>query len=193
MVQWENPELAANATWTVTLVVAAPLTTTANLVENATYSARSDEVTAVFGPTVQTTITPWAHALALHKAASASEIDAGDALTYTLTVTHEHPGLPTTNVVLTDVLPAHTTLITATMPFTQDGDMIYWHAPIMAAGEIWQVQLVVNTAVSNTVYVVSNEHYGVRSHEVTTTVIGPPVITFVGIPFKLYIPIIMNP
>ncbi len=191
--QWENPELAADATWEVTLVVAAPLTTTANLVENATYSARSDEVTAVFGPPVQTTITPLAHALALHKAASAAEINAGDTLTYTLTVTHEHPVSPTTNVVLTDVLPAHTTLLTATMPFTQDGDIIYWHAPTLAAGEVWQVELVVSTVISTEVYIVTNAAYGVRSDEVATVVTGPPVITFVGTPFKLYLPIILKP
>ncbi|MCL4266822.1 MAG: S8 family serine peptidase [Anaerolineae bacterium] len=192
-VQWENPELAANATWTVTLVVAAPLTTTANLVENAVYSVRSDEVTAVFGLPVQTTVTPLAHALALHKAASAAEINAGDILTYTLTVTHEHPVSPTTNVVLTDVLPAHTTLITASVPFTQDGDIIYWHTPILAAGGVWQVQLVVSAGISDTLYVIENVEYGVRSDEVTAVVTGPPVITFVGTPFKLYLPIVIKP
>lgn len=192
-VQWETPELAADTSWEVTLVVAAPLSTTANLVENAEYSVRSDEVTAVFGSPVQTTITPLAHALALHKAASAAEINSGDTLTYTLTVTHENPVWPTHNVVLTDVLPAHTTLITASVPFTQDGDIIYWHTPMLAAGGVWQVQLVVSTDISTTVYVIENADYGVRSDEVTAVVTGPPVITFVGVPFKIYLPIILKP
>ncbi|MBX3059767.1 MAG: S8 family serine peptidase [Anaerolineae bacterium] len=192
-VQWETAELAADTSWEVTLVVAAPLSTTANLVENAEYSVRSDEVTAVSGPPVQTTITPLAHALALHKAASAAEINGGDTLTYTLTVTHENPVWPTTNVVLTDVLPANTTFITATLPFTMDGDIIYWHTPSLEAGGVWQVQLVVSADISDTVYTIENADYGVRSDEVTTVVTGPPVITFVGTPFRLYLPIILKP
>lgn len=189
--QWETPELAANATWTVTLVVAAPLTTTANLVENAIYSVRSDETTAVFGTPVQTTIQS-AHALSLYKAASAAELMAGDTLTYTLTITHDHPSVATTNVVLSDVLPAYTTLITATMPFTADGDIVYWHTPTLAAGGVWQVQLVVSTVLSDTTYAILNSDYGVRSDEVTVVVTGPPVLTFVGTPFRIYLPVILN-
>ncbi|NJN54850.1 MAG: DUF11 domain-containing protein [Anaerolineae bacterium] len=119
-------------------------------------------------------------------------MNGGESLTYTLTVTNEHPSLSTSNVVLTDVLPLHTDLITATLPFTQDGRIISWHAPTLAAGGSWQVQLTVSTVMSSTVYVVSNSEYGVRSDEVTTAVTGPPVVTFVGIPFRLYLPIILK-
>ncbi len=192
-ITWHTPSLAADGMWQVELLVSTEFSTTAYVVNNVAYGVQSDDVTAVVGLPVSTTVQPVFHSLSLHKAASAAEINAGDTLTYTLTVTHEHPALSTTNVVLTDVLPAHTSLITATAPFTQDGDIIYWHAPSLAADEVWQVQVIVSTDISTTVYTVENTDYGVRSDEVTTVVTGPPVFTFVGTPFRLYLPIILKP
>lgn len=191
-VRWETPLLAAGAAWQVQLVVATPLTTTAPYVANEAYSVLSDEVTAVAGDPVQTPITPLAHSLALSKSASSNQVIPGDWLTYTLTVTHTHPALPTTNVVLTDVLPTGSALITATLPFTLDGSTVYWHAPLLAPGAVWQVQLVVGVAADPTVYTLINAAYGVRSDEVTAVVTGPPVITFVGTPYRIYLPVISN-
>jgi uncharacterized repeat protein (TIGR01451 family) len=188
-VRWETPTLGISATWQVNLVVATPLTATASYLENGMYSVLSDEVTAVPGTPIQTPIIPFTHSLNLQKTASASEIMAGDWLTYTLTITHAHPAISTTNVVLTDVLPAHATLITATLPFTMDGNTVYWHTPSLAADSIWNVQLVVSSALSNTTYALINDDYGVRSDEVTAVVTGPPVITFVGTPYRIYLPV----
>jgi uncharacterized repeat protein (TIGR01451 family) len=190
-IQWQTPSLAANATWQVNLVVAIPLTTTASIVENATYGVASDEVTAVPGTPIQTPITPIPHSLSLQKTASASEVMAGDWLTYTLTVSHAHPALSTTNVVLTDVIPTNSSFVTATLPFTLDGNTVQWLAPTLAPGGIWNVQLVVSSTITNTPFALINEHYGVRSDEVTAVVTGPPVITFAD-PFKLYLPFISN-
>ncbi len=191
-VRWETPILHANDSWEVMLVVSTPLSITNDYLENAMYSVFSDEVTAVPGTPVQTPIQAVAHSLALQKSVSALNVNAGDTLTYTFTISHFHPALATSNVVLSDVLPANTTLITATLPFTLDGATIYWQRSTLEAAGTWTVQLVVSTMLTNTTYAVINAEYGVRSDEVTAVVTGPPVTTFVGPAYKLYLPAIIR-
>ena len=56
IVSWTVPSLGSSETWQVQLVVEVPLTPTMTTVENLLYAVRSDEVTAVFGEPVTTSI-----------------------------------------------------------------------------------------------------------------------------------------
>ena len=115
------------------------------------------------------------HTIGMEKTASATSVMVGDVLTYTLAVSHSHPTDPTYNVIITDVIPAGTTLVTATLPFTQVGDEIRWDLNELAANDTWAVQLVVQVTGEAGAQVI-NSDYGVRSDEVAF-VGGPPVST----------------
>jgi uncharacterized repeat protein (TIGR01451 family) len=115
------------------------------------------------------------HTWTLQKSALESAVTPGGALHYALSVTHQHPGLPTSNVILTDTLPAGTTLISATLPYTLNGDVVRWDFASMAAGETRTVQLAVQAPDAPGGSVV-NEAYGVVSDE-AAAVAGEPVST----------------
>ena len=139
-------------------------------------------------------IDAWSPALALTKTTPVTSVTQGDYLTYTLTVTNIHYLNQTTNVVLTDAIPAGTTYINATRPFTLDQGMVSWYTPTLAAGAAWEVKLVVQVTLSPTgtvpravaplaalgdqrgaaeIDAIVNAHYGVRSDETATS--GRPV------------------
>lgn len=130
------------------------------------------------------------HTLSVMKTATPSQITPGDRITYTLTVSHFHPLTNTQQVVVSDTLPAGTTLITATTPFTQSGATLTWPLGALAADASRAVSLTVQTAPTQTDNVV-NESYGVRSAEVTA-VSGPPVTTIIT-PHKNFLSLIAHP
>jgi len=102
--------------------------------------------------------------------------DPGQVLTYTLQVTYTHPLSPTYNVVISDVLPAETSFITATLPYTLTGNTVVWTIPALNPGQSQSVSLVVRVAdsASSTIY---NQDYSTYSQEVAP-VYGPPVPIF---------------
>ena len=112
---------------------------------------------------------------ALTKSASAETVFPGEVFTYTITLTNSSPAFSATNVVLTDTLPANTTFITATQPYTLSGDMLTWTAPSLLPGGVLTVQLAMRVPVVFTGSVV-NENYGFQSDEVSA-VAGLPVVT----------------
>ena len=172
VVSWSWPSLAANQVVSVALVVevATPQTIT-----NSVYGAQSDEASWVSGAAVETAVLSSDHTLSVAKSAPAEAL-VGQPITYTLVLSHAHaPGQPTHNVWLTDTLPADTNLITATLPHTLTGEVVSWYWPSLAAGESITVQLVLSSAVSQTVV---NEVYGAVSDE-ATAVAGSPVTTVV--------------
>ena len=69
----------------------------------------------------------------------------GEPITYTLTVTHKDPSLPTTNVVISDVIPAQTYFLRATGIYTKTGDILNWTFPQLGPNESQSVQLVVKS------------------------------------------------
>ncbi len=69
--------------------------------------------------------------------------DPGQVITYTLQVTYTHPLSPTYNVVISDVLPAETSFITATLPYTLAGNTVVWTIPALNPGQSQTVDLVV--------------------------------------------------
>lgn len=97
-------------------------------------------------------------------------------ITYTLTVTNNLLNIPTTNLIVTDTLPAHTNLVSATLPYTIADDVIKWTFDSIPAGEAHSIKLVVEPD-ANVAKEIVNEYYGVRSIEMTQTITGPPVTT----------------
>ncbi len=128
-------------------------------------------------------------ALALDKQAAAS-VAPGDQLTYTLSVNQTTPGALAAQLVLTDTLPVGVTFITATLPFTQTGDIIIWERASLPAGEVWQAQLVVEIPLETTAVSVDNVAYGVKAEGITA-VSGPPVSVPIRPFYRLYFPFFM--
>jgi serine protease AprX len=129
-------------------------------------------------------------ALSLDKQASAKTIWPGETLTYTLVVSQITPALTAHHLILSDTLPAGTTFITATLPFTQTGEIIEWGRPTLAAGEVWQAQLVVAVPWETTAVSVDNIIYGVKAEGITA-VSGPPVSTPIHLLYRLYFPFLV--
>lgn len=186
-VTWNSPSLGANASWDVSLVVSIPVSSTMPSVTNADYAARSDEVETTAGPPVETTVLPLDHHLQVTGAVSDAAIRAGDPLTYTFTVSHTHPGLSTTNVILTNTLPANVTFITATHPFTFDGQTVRWETPSLLPVDSWQVTLVVGTVPTHTTTAVTNSLYAVSSDDVALTMGTEPLTTTLWPSHQLYL------
>jgi serine protease AprX len=115
------------------------------------------------------------HHLSLNKTASAATILPAEPLTYTLTITHTHATSQTTNVVLTDTLPAGAAFLGATQPYSQTGDVIEWDFPSLGLNESASVTLTVRTPPTYT-GTITNAIYGVRSDDVSA-VTGDPIVT----------------
>jgi uncharacterized repeat protein (TIGR01451 family) len=131
------------------------------------------------------------HALELSKSASSDQIDPGQTLTYTLSLTHEHSISPTLEVVLTDTLPLGTSFVSASQPYTLTGNVVRWDFDNLQAGETVQVELVVRMADDWRSWLV-NEHYAAWSDQVTEPVLGLPVYTWVGARYTCTLPIMVK-
>jgi uncharacterized repeat protein (TIGR01451 family) len=119
-------------------------------------------------------------------------------LTYTLTLSQtgslppaglNRAPLDVTNLILTDTLPVGVDFITATLPFTQDGEIIIWNRDNLAIGDVWEVQLVVQIPLNTTNTAVLNETYGAQG-DGGTAVAGRTVSTLITPWFQLYLPAI---
>lgn len=122
------------------------------------------------------------HALLLSKNTAQAEIAPGQAITYTLSLTHAHLQDPTTGVVISDTLPAGTSFVSASPPYALLGDVVRWDFASLDAGETVQVELVVGTALTSTGMII-NESYSARSQDVAP-VFGDPVETTL-VPYTL--------
>lgn len=196
MVTWRWATLAPSETVAVQLVVSPTAVTT---ITNALYGAQDGTVT-VQGQAVNTAVftttpplppppPPISHTLTLHKSAPTS-LMADSWLTYTLVLTHQHPTSPTTNVVLTDTLPLSTTLIHATTPYTQQGDIISWQWETLAPTQTVSVTLTVQPDFAPRPRTLRNALYGASSDQ-AALVTGPPVLTIVN-PYLYYLPLLVD-
>jgi uncharacterized repeat protein (TIGR01451 family) len=114
------------------------------------------------------------HPFLLSKTSSAAQIEAGVLLTYTLEITGNNLSAPFHHVVLTDTLPAHTTLITATLPHTFDGTTIRWEFPALEANASLSADLVVQVSPEAT-GTIDNTTYAVASADSAYAVHGAPL------------------
>ena len=189
-VHWPTDSLAAGAGWQVELVVQVELTATGTIT-NDDYLVRSLELPdGVTGNPVTTQLL--AHALTLEKETAVITATLGDLITYTLTAHNPHATTALTGLVLTDSLPADTTFITATLPFTPTATGVQWTRPILGAGETWTVTLVVQVDPNTTGTIVENNAYAVHSNEIAA-VTGPPVTTIIvqSTSTTLYLPFVI--
>jgi uncharacterized repeat protein (TIGR01451 family) len=67
----------------------------------------------------------------------------GEPLTYTLVLTNSSLAATIHQVQVTNTMPSAVQFITATMPYTQDGDTINWSWATLTAGQSQTVTLVV--------------------------------------------------
>lgn len=117
------------------------------------------------------------HHIDLYKSASAPKVEPGELVTYTLTITHVVGISPTTNIVLTDTIPAGSTFITATLPYSRNADTLRWDFPTLDPGGAVSVQLVVR-ADNNSTGTLTNSDYAVHSDQVAL-IRGEPVTTLI--------------
>ncbi len=182
VVTWDVGALAAGESRTLALVVR-PAANPGGQIVNAFYGAHSTEVTqTIGGPPVVTRILDQ---LSLAKQAAA-QVGVGEWLTYTLTITNNHTNQPSGPLVLTDTLPAHTTFITATLPYTTSGDVITWLLPSLAPGQVQTVTLTVLAPATGGLLV--NDTYALRTADFSFQVIGEPVYTWVL--WRTYLPLL---
>jgi serine protease AprX len=114
--------------------------------------------------------------LEISKTVSDQLYDPGQILTYTLKVKYFYGSEPTNHVLITDVIPADTTFITATLPHTQTGTSIQWITPTLEPGHSWEVNLVVQVPPSASAPII-NQFYSASSDEFPT-VYGPPIVSY---------------
>ncbi|MCA9972820.1 MAG: S8 family serine peptidase [Anaerolineales bacterium] len=187
-VSWARAALAPAETWQVQLVVRVDDTAAADIVNDG-HTVHSADVAPVAGAPVTTTLVPLA--LTLSKTAPAL-VEAGAALTYTLAVHNPHPWAAQHGLLLSDTLPAHTSLLTATQPFQVVGDAVQWPLAELPAGVTWTVTLLVQVSPTAT-GTITNAVYGVRS-AAGTVVGGTAVYTVVLLPDQpgamLYLPLL---
>jgi uncharacterized repeat protein (TIGR01451 family) len=116
------------------------------------------------------------HRLSIQKNTSAYYVEPGGFISYTLTISHTHILSPTYSVVLTDVIPVGTALITATTPFSSDDRVVRWDFPSLGLKDTRLVSLTLQTSVTamgslvNQAFVSSAEVPIAASLPVTTTV-----------------------
>jgi uncharacterized repeat protein (TIGR01451 family) len=127
------------------------------------------------------------HHLQVTKTASAVILP-GETLTYTLIVSHHHPIDLTTNLVLTDTLPANTSLLEATSPFTLDGNLLTWQLNQLPNHGEWTVSLTVQLSPAVEAWI-ENLEYGVTSDQVPQPAAVPPVRTFLA-HYQVFLPLL---
>jgi uncharacterized repeat protein (TIGR01451 family) len=126
------------------------------------------------------------HSLSLDKTASATWVQPGETLTYTLSLTHLHLADVAMNAVLTDTLPAGTTFITATGMHTFDGTLIRWAFASLAPSQTVSVTLTVQAPPAPGV--ITNDAYSARIDQIAAPVSGDPVTTEVRL--ALFLPFV---
>jgi uncharacterized repeat protein (TIGR01451 family) len=107
---------------------------------------------------------PFDHRLQLVKTADPASIKPGGIITYTLTVSNPLLADVAYGLVLTDTLPAETSLLSASQPYTLTARTISWERTELTPGAAWTVHLTIQAAGLPGSLVV-NSDYGVQNQE----------------------------
>ncbi len=146
------------------------------LITNDPYGVRCTEVPApTWGAAVTTLVV--APSLSISKVDQPDPLAPGGVLTYTLTIIN-NGGAIANNVVITDVVPADTSFVSASDGGTESGGIVTWNVPNLSSGASLNRTLAV--AVSGAVpsgQIITNALYGVRCTQVPTPTWGPAVTT----------------
>lgn len=97
----------------------------------------------------------------------------GQVFTYTFSVSRSNPEYILHSIIITDVLPAQTTFINATFPYTLTGDTVVWSIPEWPVNQPLSVALTVQVN-ADAAGAIINQVYLADSAE-TEPAIGPPV------------------
>lgn len=184
-VVWNLGALAAGASGTVSFVVQVntPLPDGTSI-NNLAYSIDCNEQPPVTGPPVAVTVSS-APALGISKTASPDPVLAGGQITYVLTYTNTGSD-QATNLVVQDIVPAHTTFVSADNGGTESGGMVTWNPGTLAVGASGTVSFVVQvdaplpdgTTIVNGSYIVRSDEVGPEpGPPVTVTVDSAPVLS----------------
>jgi uncharacterized repeat protein (TIGR01451 family) len=126
------------------------------------------------------------HQLTLQKEAHSDYYLPGHSIGFSIQVTHSHPLTVTNNLVITDVIPANTTFITATLPYTRSGDLIRWELDSLDQQAAFEIYVQPPPGYSGTI---TNDDYGVQSDEVPL-ILGTPV-QVTKAPYSHLLPLIL--
>jgi serine protease AprX len=111
----------------------------------------------------------------------------GSTITYTIQVTNTSPLSQVTSLVISETIPLSTTLMNATLPHMQVGDLIHWDFPSLAVGSGISVTLVVQVD-QNATEPIINPAFIVDSKEVGPLQ-GPPLYLYY-LAHYIYFPLI---
>jgi uncharacterized repeat protein (TIGR01451 family) len=123
--------------------------------------------------------------LELNKTASSVTVNPGELLTYTLSVTNTQIALPATGILLTDTIPANTSFVSASGPYTLNGSLVEWSFASLPGGASASVELVVHAGTEDC-SPIKNAGYRVSSDQIPQPIFGAAVITSITNPFQLF-------
>jgi uncharacterized repeat protein (TIGR01451 family) len=125
--------------------------------------------------------------LRLQKRAAAPVSFPGDTITYFLRLRNLTLDIPISGIVVSDTLPAGTSLVSTNPPSTLTGDRVTWDIPRLDPGEQTVLELVVQTAEDAPAGILYNSQYGaVYNGDLERT--GRPVGVFIA-SHRLFLPL----
>jgi uncharacterized repeat protein (TIGR01451 family) len=141
-VSWSVGSLAADESGSVqmTVLVDSPLPN-GTTITNDSYSIDSNETAPVNGAAISTTVTSMP-LLSISNSDAPDPVVAGATLTYTLDYGNTG-NADATAILLTDIIPANTTFVSATSGGTLSGSTVTWTLGSLAAGDSGSVQMTV--------------------------------------------------
>jgi uncharacterized repeat protein (TIGR01451 family) len=127
------------------------------------------------------------HGLAVEGYVVPGAAPSGQTATFTFTVTHAHILSATNNVILTSTVPSGTTFVSASMPYTQTGNVIEWDFASLDKFEAQGVTMTVMiTAPGGSM--ITHDQFGAASDEVpASTNYGGPLEVLVLDPSTIYL------
>lgn len=132
------------------------------------------------------------HGLAIEGSVSPDTAMPGQTVEFTFNLTHAHILSATNNVILTSTVPAGTTFLSASAPYTQNGDVIEWNLGQMDKFETQPVTMTV-TVLNSAVDPITHDQYGATSDEVpaSTNYGGPLTVTVLPLGTEyIYLPMV---
>jgi len=120
-------------------------------------------------------------AMSIDKTAWPDPVAPGGLLTYTLTV-HNRSAIPLSSMTITDAIPAHTALASATPTYTLAGGVIKWEGYAIPTWDSLVLTLAVTVGQVTSGTTISNDAYGAWCIEILTPTHGAPVTTLVQDP-----------